>query len=71
MRSSRRLLMVCCLVVASFGIGSWTPASAQEKTGRPELQQQFDAALKFYNDGQYDKAAAELDKTPADESLFA
>ena len=62
MRSSRRLLMVCCLIVASFGIGSWTPASAQEKTGRPELQQQFDAALKFYNDGQYDKAAAELDK---------
>jgi ActR/RegA family two-component response regulator len=54
--------MVCCLIVASFGIGSWTPASAQEKTGRPELQQQFDAALKFYNDGQYDKAAAELDK---------
>ena len=62
MRSSRRLLIVCGLVVASFGIGSWTPASAQEKTGRPELQQQFDAALKFYNDGQYDKAAAELDK---------
>ncbi len=62
MRSSRRLLMVCCLVVASFGISSWTPASAQEKTGRPELQRQFDAALKFYNDGQYDKAAAELDK---------
>ncbi len=43
MRSSRRLLMVCCLVVASFGISSWTPASAQEKTGRPELQQQFDS----------------------------
>jgi DNA-binding NarL/FixJ family response regulator len=48
--------------VASFGIGSWIPASAQEKANRPELQQQFDAALKFYNDGQYDKAAAELDK---------
>ena len=62
MRSSRRLLMVCCLVVASFGINSWTPASAQEKASRPELQQQFDTALKFYNDGQYDKAAAELDK---------
>jgi ActR/RegA family two-component response regulator len=54
--------MVCCLVVASFGIHSRTPALAQEKASRPELQQQFDAALKFYNDGQYDKAAAELEK---------
>jgi hypothetical protein len=62
MRSSRRLLMACCLIVASFGIASWTPASAQEKTSRPEVQQQFDAALKLYNGGQYDKAAAELDK---------
>ncbi len=62
MRSSRRLLMVCCLIVVSFGFQSRTTASAQEKASRPELQQQFDAALKFYNDGQYDKAAAELDK---------
>jgi hypothetical protein len=54
--------MACCLIVASFGIRSWTSASAQERTSRPELKQQFDAALKFYNDGQYDKAAAELDK---------
>jgi len=54
--------MACCLIVASVGIRSWTPASAQEKTSRPEMQQQFDAALKFYTDGQYDKAAAELDK---------
>jgi len=54
--------MVCCLIAVSFGIQSWKPASAQEKASRPEVQQQFDSALKFYNDGQYDKAAAELDK---------
>jgi ActR/RegA family two-component response regulator len=62
MRSSRRLLMVCCLFVASFGINSRTPALAQEKASRPELQQQFNAALKSYNDGQYDKASAALDR---------
>jgi len=63
MRSTRRLrLIVSSLIAVLLSLSFWTSAAAQEKPSRPEVQQRFAAALKLYNEGQPEAAAAALDE---------
>lgn len=74
MRRRRTPLVASCLLAGLFACTLTVPAFAQNKAAAPsaakpaetadrvDLQKRFDAALKLYSQGQYEKAIAELDE---------